>query len=217
MTSPKVGYGDKKPETLEGRLFAIFFVLLGFSILAYGFSLAATFALEKAETMKVKHETRVQSLLTKVADMRLPSLSGITKRLSRKPTITPPAGGGGEVEGAEGLDLGEVQVRSIGGRSGSGSGSADSRDDYDEGNVMLRDLEAGDSSAPSSSSSFDSVSQLSDAYQKSFQWETYKLKRRCIRNLALILAFMLVASLVMMAQEGWTFSDSVYWAVVSGT
>mmetsp|Transcript_17195 Transcript_17195/g.28772 ORF Transcript_17195/g.28772 Transcript_17195/m.28772 type:complete len:448 (-) Transcript_17195:39-1382(-) len=204
ITMSTVGYGDKKPETLEGRLFAIFFVLLGFSVLAYGFSLAASFALHKAETMKAKHETRVNTLMNKVADIRMPSFASIKGRLSisggrsRNNTNKPSV----EEEGDDDdIDTAGIQLH---------ENSTDSSD-LAEDIAMLRDVEAG------AASSFGSVSQLSEAYRNSFRWETYKMRRRCIRNLLLISTFMVVASLAMMAQEGWTFSDSVYWAVVTIT
>ena len=175
-----MGYGDKKPETLEGRVFAIFFVLMGFSILAYGFSLAASFALEKAETMKAKHETRVNRLMNKVADIRMSvSFTSFKRRLTSK---SPPT------------DVGDIQL-DLKQRTGNTErdSSSSERDDDDEDNAMLNDIE-------NASENFSSVSQLSEAYQKSFQYETYKLKRRCIRNLLFICTFMLIASLIMMAQ-----------------
>jgi hypothetical protein len=192
-----VGYGDKKPETLGGRVFAIFFVLLGFSVLAYGFSLAASFALHKAETMKAKHETRVNSLINKVAEIRMPSFSGIKQRLSS--SINSSSSGSSSRIGETATDGIQLRLNRV------------SSDDHTEDIAMLEDMEDG------TSSNFGSVSQLSEAYRNSFQWETYKMKRRCIRNLLLITCYMVVASLAMMAQEGWTFSDSVYWAVVTIT
>lgn len=165
-------------------MFAIFFILMGFSILAYGFSLAASFALEKAETMKAKHETRVNRLMNKVADIRLSvSFSSLKKRLTTK---------------SSGLDLSGIQLEhSNANNTSNSSTSADressEKDEEDEDRAMLRDLE-------NPSDSFSSVSQLSEAYQKSFQYETYKLKKRCIRNLLCICSYMLIASLIMMAQ-----------------
>jgi hypothetical protein len=201
-----VGYGDKKPETLEGRMFAIFFVLMGFSTLAYGFSLAASFALEKAESMKAKHETRVTRLLTKVADIRLSvSFSSLKQRLGSKPASP-------SSSPSSSLDVGDIQQlrRNQGSEEDDHVHDLDDDEEEDEDNAMLRDLEG-------QSSSFSSVSQLSEAYRKSFEYETYKLKRRCVRNLLLVSGFVLGAALVMMAQEGWTFSDALYWAVVTIT
>ena len=177
-------------------------MLLGFSVLAYGFSLAASFALHKAETMKAKHETRVNSLKNKVAEIRVPTVS-VANSLSTCSTHLPLDSSSSSVivdeTGMNGIELNQQRSES-------------SSDFFAEDFAMLRYVEGG-----GGLSNFGTVSQLSEAYRNSFQWETYKMKRRCIRNLVFITCFMTAASFVIMVQEGWTFSDSVYWAVVTIT
>ena len=203
----QVGYGDRKPETLEGRLFAIFFVLMGFSILAYGFSLAASYALEKAETMKAKHETRVHLLMNKVADIRLSlSFNNLKKKLLTTTTTTTTSLKSSKSSSQNVVDVGDIELQQhVVEKERSISSDID-----DEDEAMIKNLDT-------PSESYSSVSQLSRSYEQSFQYETYKLQRRCIRNLILIFSFMLIASLIMMSLEGWTFSDSLYWAVVTIT
>ena len=176
---------------------------MGFSILAYGFSLAASYALEKAETMKAKHETRVHLLMNKVADIRL-SLS--FNNLKKKLLTTTTSLKSSKSSSQDVADVGDIELQQhVVEKERNTSSDID-----DEDEAMIKNLDT-------PSESYSSVSQLSRSYEQSFQYETYKLQRRCIRNLILIFSFMLIASLIMMSLEGWTFSDSLYWAVVTIT
>lgn len=68
-------YGDIHPYTQHSKIFACFFIMLGLVLVGYFMTIVGQAIIENEKRMRSKHQKRVTSALTKIAQQRFQSFN----------------------------------------------------------------------------------------------------------------------------------------------